>query len=419
MRRPPASIATATGERATSSPDVVDAGTPGPDNVRTTARNTGPSVTALPEFRLETYFSRWEFSAAHNLAASDAESLSIRELLAMGDPDAEATFLDTSLGYTQTWGAPDVRAAIATTYAHRGVDDVLCFAGAEEGIYATFRALLSPGDHAITVTPCYQSLESVASSLCSVSGVPLDPADGWSLDVDRVAAEIRPATRLVAINVPHNPTGAILSPDRFDALVSLCRKHGLHLFSDEVYRSLGHDASRHLPPVADVYEKGLSLGVLSKSYGLPGLRIGWIASADRELLARIERVKHYLSICNSAPSERLAVIALQARERILARNCAIVSSNLRLLEAFFADYPDLFEWSAPDGGCTAFPRYLGSEGADRFTRRLVEEHGVLLLPGSVYATPLAPATHDRFRIGFGRLGIEEPLDILRRSIHSR
>jgi aspartate/methionine/tyrosine aminotransferase len=373
-------------------------------------------MTALPDFRLETHFSKWEFTARYNLAASDAESMTLRELLTMGDPSDMEDLMELGLDYTPTWGAPDLRAAIAGTYANRDASDVLCFAGAEEGIYAVSTTLLDPGDHAITVLPCYQSLESVAGSICEVTGVPLDADDGWTLDIDRVAASIRPNTRLIAINFPHNPTGAILPPDRLHALIGLCRKHGIHLFSDEVYRLLGHDRSVHLPPVADLYEKGISLGVLSKAYGLAGLRIGWVASADRELLHRLERMKHYLSICNAGPSEHLALVALKARDRILARNQDIVTANLETLRRFFEERPDLFDWSVPDGGCTAFPRYLGPDGVDHFTDSLVQEAGVLLLPGTVYSAAPGAVHHDRFRIGFGRRNLDEGLAAFRAHI---
>lgn len=366
-------------------------------------------MTTLPDFRLETHFSTWEFKARHHLTASDAESIPLRDLLAMASPEDRASFEGMSLGYTETWGAPDLRERIAATYAGRSASDVLCFAGASEGIFAANSVLLDRDSHAIVVTPNYQSHETLPLALCEATGVPLDPDDGWSLDIDRVAAAIRPDTKLVTINFPHNPTGAILSPDRYEALIALCRTHGIWILHDEIFHGLGPSGTAHLPFVADLYERGLSLGVMSKSYGLPGLRIGWIASQDREILSKMERMKHYLSICNSGPSERLAMIALANRKAILARNCAIVDGNLPKWEAFFARYPDLFEWRRPDGSCMAFPRYLGKEGVEEFCRSLVEESGVLLLPGMIYSSDLGPTPTDRFRLGLGRLGLDEGL----------
>lgn len=370
-------------------------------------------MTALPDFKLETHFSKWEFAARYHLTASDAQSMTLPELLALAEPADRAAFENVWLGYTETWGASDLRQAIASTYESRSAADILCFAGAEEGIYAAMRVLLEPHDHAIVVTPNYQAAETVPLSICEVTGVPLDPSDDWSLDIDRVAAAVRPNTRVVSINFPHNPTGKILERDRFDALVDLCRAHGIYLFSDEVYRPLGPEGASHLPQAADLYERGLSLGVMSKAYGLPGLRVGWIACADRALLSRLERMKHYLSICNAGPSERLAVIALKAREHILARNCRLVTDNLVLLDQFFGDYADLFEWRRPDGGCVSFPRYLGADGVEAFTTRLVETAGVLLLPASIYRSDLAPTPANHFRIGCGRAELDKGLAALR------
>ncbi len=366
-------------------------------------------MTTLPDFRLETHFSKWEFKARHHMTASDAESLSLRALLAMATPAQRESFESMWLGYTETWGAPDLRETIAATYEKQPPGNVLCFAGASEAIFAANAVLLDADSHAIVVTPNYQSHETLPASICAATGVPLDPADNWSLDIDRLAAAIRPNTRLVTINFPHNPTGAILASDRYHALVELCRKHGIYILHDEIFHGLGPTGTKHLPFVADLYERGLSLNVMSKSYGLPGLRIGWIACQDREVLSKMERMKHYLSICSSGPSERLAIIALENRHEILARNCRIVDENLPKWDTFFARHPGLFEWRRPDGSCMAFPRYLGADGAEAFARALIEDSGVLLLPSTIFRSDLGPTPSDRFRLGFGRTGLDEGL----------
>lgn len=365
----------------------------------------------LKESRIEAHFSKWEFRARHHMTAADAESLSVRELLAVADEDA-ATLLDLRLGYTETWGAPDLRHEIALTYESRQASDMLCFAGGEEPLYAAFQVLLTPHDHAIVATPNYQALESIPLSICACTGVQLRPEDGWSLDVDEVARCIRPNTRMVAINFPHNPTGKILERDRLDRLVEVCRKHGLWLLNDEIYRPLGPIAAVHLPQVTDIYERAISLGGMSKAYGLPGLRIGWLASADRSVLERLEKLKHYLSISNAAPSEHLAVQALRARDKILSRNRQLVSDNLARLRVFFAGHGDLLEWYEPDGGCVSYPRYLGSDGVESFADGLLQQAGVLVMPASIFQSDLAPTPNDRFRIGFGRASMPEGLEAI-------
>ncbi len=365
------------------------------------------------DFQLEIYFSKWEFAARYHLTASDAQSMSLRELLAHGSPADRERFQELHLGYTQTFGAPTLRAAIAATYDSLQAEDILCCAGAEEAIYIAMQVLLSPADHCIVITPNYQAAETLPLSICAVSGVPLDEENAWALDVDRIRSALRPNTKLISINFPNNPTGAIASHAAYADLVELCRSRGIWLFNDEVYRLIERAPELRLTQAADAYERGISLNVMSKSYGLPGLRIGWLAARDREFLLRCEHYKHYLSICNSGPSEVLAEIALAAKEPILARNRALVRQNIGLLNDFFAGFPGLFDWREPDGSCVAFVRYRGADGVETFTRRLIDESGVLLLPASAYRSELGPVPADRFRIGFGRSGLEEGLAVMR------
>ena len=364
-------------------------------------------MSTLPDFRLETYFAQWEFKARHHMTASDAQTLSLSDLLLLADAEDREAWDKLTLGYTETWGAPALRRIVAATYAGLGAENILCFAGAEEGLYCAMLALLGPDDHAIVTVPNYQSMESVPVSICSsVSGVALRPENGWALDLDDVRVALRPNTRLIAVNFPNNPTGAVASRETFDGIVTLCAERGIHLFNDEVYRGLERESARQLPQAAEVYDRGVSLNVMSKAYGLPGLRIGWIASRDQTLLARMERMKHYLSICNSAPSEVLARIALKARNQLLRKNRDLCVKNLAHLGRFFANYPDLYEWSEPDGGCVGFALYKGRDGVEEHCRSLLRQSGVLLLPSPLFHSGLLPVPLDRFRVGFGRLNIE-------------
>lgn len=374
-------------------------------------------MTTLPDFRLETHFSRWEFNARHHMTASDSQTIAMSELLAFADDEDRAAWEGLTLGYTETYGAPALRAAIAATYQGLSAADILCFAGAEEGLYCAMLALLGPDDHAIVTVPNYQSMETLPVTIAGqVTGVSLRPENNWRLDIADVRAALKPNTRLIAVNFPNNPTGAIADQQTFRALAALSDERGIHLFSDEVYRGLERDASLRLPQAAELFERGISLNVMSKAYGLPGLRIGWIACRDHALIERMEKMKHYLSICNSRPSEVLATIALKARATLLDRNRALCAANLEKLGAFFAEFPDLYEWRAPDGGCVGFARYLGADGVEAHCRRLVEESGILLLPSSLFVSDLLPVATDRFRVGFGRKGIEIGLDAWRRHL---
>lgn len=341
--------------------------------------------------------------------------MSISELLQLAGQDEDA-FTALHLGYTETFGAPDLREAIASTYVDVNADQILTFAGAEEGIFVAMQVLLTEDDHAIVITPNYQAAETIPGSICAVTGIALDAKNNWKLDLDALRAELRSNTKLISINFPHNPTGKVLEQAVFDELMQLARERGIYIFSDEVYRLLERTEEKRLPAAADVYERALSLNVMSKAYGLPGLRIGWIATQDSQLLARMERAKHYLSICNSAPSEFLATTALMCGDKLLQRNLSIIDDNLKLLNDFFAGRPDLFAWSVPDGGCIGFPRYKGADGVESFCQKLVQDAGVLLLPASVYRSELTDTPDDRFRIGFGRFGMQESLDVLENHI---
>lgn len=366
-------------------------------------------MPTLPDFKLETYFSRWEFSARYHLTASDAQTMAVSELLELADEDGRRRWDTLALGYTETRGLPALREEIASTYDVVAPEDVMCFAGAEEAIYLAMHALLEAGDHAVVLTPNYQAAETIPLSICEVTGIALVAESNWSLDVDAVERALRPNTKLVSVNFPNNPTGAVPDPVTWQRLVSLCDERGITLFSDEVYRGL--ELGRpSLPQAADLSANALSLNVMSKAYGLPGLRIGWIACRDRALLDKLERAKHYTSICNSAPSEILALIGLRARDRILERNRGIVAANLPLFADFFGRFPDLFDFTSPQGGCVCYPRYLGADGVEAMCTELVEQAGVLLLPSSIYSSELTETPTDRFRVGVGRQGPQEALD---------
>lgn len=365
----------------------------------------------MRNFELEVFFSKWEFKAKYHLTASDMESMSMKELLAMASDEDRAAFDNLWLGYTETYGLPALRKEIASTYDNLKDQDILCFSGAEEGIYTAMKSMLTPDDHAIVIVPNYQAAETIPLSICDVTGIALQEDNDWALDIEAISGALRPNTNIISINFPNNPTGKIISHDEIDALVSLAREFEIYIFSDEVYRGIELDESKRIAQIADIYEKGISLNVMSKAYGLPGLRLGWIGCQDHEILQNMERYKHFLTICNSAPSEILALIALRSRDKILKKNIKILSDNAIMLDKFFSEFPDLFEWKRPDGGAVAYPKYLGEGTANQFCEDLLEETGILILPPRIYNSELLSTPQDHFRIGFGRSGMDEMLDV--------
>ena len=367
------------------------------------------AIMRIADFALERYFARWEFAVEHLLCASDVQGYPMADLLALADDETRALWDGLALGYTESTGHPLLRREIAALYDGLDPDGVLVFAGAEEGIFCLANVILGPGDHAIVTWPGYQSLYEVARSTgADVTLHELREDTGWSLDLDLLGRQVTPSTRLIVVNAPHNPTGML--PDRatFDALVAIADGAGAHLLLDEVYRFLEFDAADRLPAGADATPRGISLGVMSKSFAMAGLRIGWLATSDRELLARCAAFKDYTTICSSAPSEVLATIGLRARDEVLRRSREIVAANLERLDAFFDDWADRFTWVRPRAGSVGFPRLtVPGVGIDEWAAGLVEQAGVLLLPGSQFGYG-----GNHFRIGFGRTDLPVALERL-------
>lgn len=360
----------------------------------------------ISEFKIEEFLSRYEFSAPYILGASDAESISMAELIAMADADTLPLWEQLRLGYTETNGLPLLRQEIAKLHDTVNADNVLICSGAEEAIYATMQILAHPGSHAVIVTPCYQSHKTVPAYCgAEITEVAIKPAgDQWKLDFNELENAVRKNTKFISINFPNNPTSYLPDQETFLKIVQLAKNAGAYLLSDEIYRYSEQNENDRLPAVCDIYDKGISLSGTSKLWGLPGLRIGWLISHDTVLLKNIGSVKNYLSLCNSAPSEILTIMAVRARNKILNRNHEIVLSNLKLLDEFFAKQSDLFEWRRPHAGITAFTRLKAPMPVDEFVEKLIHEQGVVVLPGSVYDD-----THNFFRIGFGRANMPEAL----------
>lgn len=360
----------------------------------------------LPPFKLEEFWKKYEFSTPYLLCPSDAETWSLNEILALAEPDSKQLWHHLQLGYTEVPGLPPLREEIAKLYSALDRDHILTFAGAEEAIYCAMRTLLTPDDHVIVVKPCYQSLETLPRVMgAQVSAITLDPKQKWQLCFEDVKKAFRSNTKLVILNYPHNPTGTVLDRKTFDAIIELARKHGSYIFCDEMYRLLEIEEANRLPAIADVYEKGISHFGMTKSFGLAGLRIAWLGCQDKALLEDFASYKLYTSICNSAPSEVIALMALRVKEQILERNRQIIKDNLNILDCFFERHSDSVSWVRPQSGTIAFPQLLLPIPIQQFTDQLVERKGVLIMPGDAFDFP-----GNFFRIGFGRKNMPEILE---------
>ena len=358
----------------------------------------------IRDFKLEVFFGKHEFTAPYLLTQSDCASMSINELLSF-EPGAKEEFLNGWLGYTEVSGSPKLRGAISGLYSTMTPDNIVVHAGAQEPIFNFMNVLLDKGDHVITQFPIYQSLFEVANAIgCEVSKWCLEQGNkNWLLDLNQLEQLIKPNTKLIVLNSPNNPTGYTLRKEEVEAIVGIARKHGIYVFCDEVYKGVELDGIKR-PWLADCYEKGISLGVMSKAYGLAGLRIGWLATGELELVEKLIKMKHYTSICSSGPSEFLSIVALRHSDDILNRNVNIIQGNLKIADAFFARYADLFEFNRPMAGPVAFIKMNIGMPIDEFCNDLVEKKGVLLLPSNVFSFK-----GQYFRMGFGRENFSESL----------
>ncbi len=387
----------------------------------------------LHPFALERYFARYEFAVRHLLSASDCDGPSLTELLALADDEVTSAWQALRLGYTESQGLPALRAEVAAwclqtldnraprkavihdsagqgaTVAPRSpalrADDVLLCAP-EEGILLMMLALVGPHDHVVSIFPGYQSLYDIARG----KGARVDfwrprEEEGWRFAVEDLQKLVRPGvTKLVVCNFPHNPTGYVPPAADFDRIVRLVEDAGAILFSDEMYLGLEMRGTEALPCAAALSETAVALGGVSKSLGLPGLRLGWLVSRNTAVLSACATLKDYTTICSAAPSELLALAALRARRTILAENLARVTDNLRLLQDFCDRHPGLLQVAPPRGGTVCFPRLLSPAGASDLCRALAEDAGVLLLPSTVYDYG---DTH--VRVGLGRRAFPEAL----------
>ncbi|HEY6944853.1 MAG TPA: aminotransferase class I/II-fold pyridoxal phosphate-dependent enzyme, partial [Candidatus Acidoferrum sp.] len=357
----------------------------------------------IKPFRIEQYFGKYEFTAKYLLSSSDAESRTIQELLDL-EPGSHERFLKHWCGYTESPGAPALREVISGMYKGIKPDDVLVMGATEEGIFVFYHALAGPGDHIIVETPCYESaLELARSTGAQISEWRRCYENGWAHDLAALEELLQPNTKIIYINTPHNPTGLLMTASAFQQVMKLASSRGIIVFCDEVYRELEHDPANRLPAACEIYERAVSLGSMSKTYGLPGLRLGWLVSKDADILQRCLEFKYYTTICSSAPSEFLAAVALRHREVLVQRNREIVLRNLPLLDAFFRQRPNLFEWVKPNASPIGFVQFKPQRDVQSFCEEVVKDTGVLLLPGTVYDQP------HHIRFGYGRKNMPESL----------
>ncbi len=360
----------------------------------------------IKAFKLERLFARYKEQAKYTLSQSACEFCSMQEILDMADDECKKLWEDLSLGYTNQMGFPLLQEAISKRYNTIRPSDILEVVP-EEGIFIFMNTLLDPGDEVIVMQPCLPSLYEIPRALgCEIIHWPLEVTSwGWRLDINFLASHISSKTKLLVMNIPNNPTGYIPVRTEMERILNMADKMGTWVFCEETYRGMEHDPAAAIPSLADLYPRATVVGGVNK-YGLPGTRIGWLVTKNKQVLSDCSAYKDYTTLCNSAPSEILATIAMRNAADLLQRNHKIVLENLSIAEAFFKKHNSLFKWVQPNGGSTAFPKLMPPFDVTEMCERAMNEKELLIIGERAYAL-----NTNHFRVGLGRRDFSQSLAV--------
>lgn len=362
----------------------------------------------INEFKLERYFAKHEFTAKYLLSSSDCDGYKLKYVLAQATKNELELWEGMAFGYTESQGEPLLRETILQYYKIKSIENIVVATPGELN-FISMNVLLNPTDHVVTVSPCYQSLSEVVNAIGCELSFWKPSSEIWEFDTTDLEKLIQKNTKLIILNFPHNPTGGYLTREQLDEVVRIARKHNIYIFSDEMYHKLIAGSASELPPIADVYEKGISLWGTSKTFGLAGLRTGWLVAQDAKFLKKVVAYKDYLSICNSAPSEILSIITLNHLDAFLLPNLEKIRRNIALFDAFVTENPILSSFTSPKAGSTSFVPLDIKTSSLEFSNQMVEKTGIMTVPSEMF-------NHGGkyIRVGFGRANFPEMLEILGR-----
>ena len=362
----------------------------------------------INDFKLERYFAQHEFTAKYLLSSSDCDGFELNYILENASQEELKLWKSLKLGYTESEGNPLLRETILQHYKTASIDKVVVATPGELN-FISMNVLLDPKDHAISISPCYQSLSEVVKSInCEISYWKPNKSD-WTFNTEDLENLIKKNTKLIILNFPHNPTGSYLTKNQLNEIVTIARKHDLHIFSDEMYHKLVIGNIEELPSICDVYEKGISLWGTSKTFGLAGLRTGWLVSEDQTFLKKVVAFKDYLSICNSAPSEILSIMALNNVNLFLEPNLKKINKNISIFEEFIEKQNVMTGFIPPKAGSTSFVQLNINGSSLQFSNQLVKETGIMTVPAEMFEYE-----GKYIRVGFGRANFPEILEVLDR-----
>ena len=360
----------------------------------------------INDFKLERYFAQHEFTAKYLLSSSDCDGYELNYILENASKEELKLWENLKLGYTESEGNPVLREAILRHYSLNSIENVVVATPGELN-FISMNVLLNATDHAITVSPCYQSLSEVVKSIhCELSFWKPNTKD-WTFNTEDLEKLIQKNTKLIILNFPHNPTGSYLTKHQLNEIVAIARKHDIYIFSDEMYHKLIHGDTEELQPICDLYEKGISLWGTSKTFGLAGLRTGWLVSQDKSFLQKIVAFKDYLSICNSAPSEVLSIMALNNINSFLEPNLKKINTNVTIFSEFVDQQDVIINFVPPKAGSTSFVQLNIDNSALEFSNTLVKETGIMTVPSEMFEYG-----GKYIRVGFGRANFPEIIAVL-------
>jgi aspartate/methionine/tyrosine aminotransferase len=354
----------------------------------------------LSPFRLERWFVEFEFvPGIRNLTASGPYDATTQELLALEDEGTTERYLTLGLGYIENSGSESLRQAVSSLYTTLKAEDIQMTSGASEALFLLSWFMMEPGANIVVEEPCYENLPGVASFLgFEVRRLPLHMEDGWKPNLEQLARLIDEKTRLIYLVHPHNPTRSTLQVEEMQAIARMAQRVGALVVNDELFRLISLDGEP-TPSIMDVTEHAIGIGDMTKPWGLGGLRIGWIASRNHQLLQRVSEARDYSTMCSSAPGEFLAEVALRHASQLIAPRLAAARANREQLAEVIAQAKAHFQglpaWQRPEASYTAFVELPFP--AEAFCRHLALERRILLLPGSVFG----PAYENFIRVGLG------------------
>ncbi|MGM0603504.1 MAG: aminotransferase [Bacillota bacterium] len=367
----------------------------------------------ISPFKVEEWMNEYEMDAEYNIAETCVESLTVEELLELsGEVEEKINKLkQMKLTYGHITGSPEFKKEVSSLYKNLNEDNILATHGAIGANFLAIYSLVESTDNVVSVFPTYQQLYSIPASFgAEVRKLELKYEDGFQPDLDELRNMVDKNTKLIAINNPNNPSGALMREDVLKEVVEIARSADAYLLSDEVYHGL-YQEDVEIPSAADLYEKAVSIGSMSKVFSLAGLRMGWIAAGE-DIIELCQQHRDYTTISIGMIDDYLSVIALKNRDKILARNTEKIRGQLKLLDEWVKD-EELIDYVKPEAGTTAFLKYHLDISSEEFCRRLFAEKGVLAVPGSSFGRD------GFFRIGFAgnREELTQGLKLLKELLH--